>query len=85
MITNINEQVKWIKRTKPYIIPTNKLDLIRKKYPKDAITPTSTPITNNGVVQVQIHYHHHLYLLQIYQDNYRQNHNHNHSHNRSNL
>lgn len=52
MITNINEQVKWIKRTKPYIIPTNKLDLIRKKYPKDAITPTSTPITNNGVVQV---------------------------------
>ena len=62
MITNINDQVAWIRDTKPYIIPTKHIHLIRKKYPKDAITPTSTPITSTtngnrnglatGIVQV---------------------------------
>ncbi|RCK54902.1 ATP-dependent helicase SGS1 [Candida viswanathii] len=48
MITNINEQVAWVRDTKPYITPPGLIGLIRKKYPKDAVTPTTTPPMANG-------------------------------------
>lgn len=40
MITNLTEQVDWVRRTNPHITPPAVINLIRKHFPKDSVVLT---------------------------------------------